>query len=335
MKITFFEVSDVEKDYFLQFFKNEDVSFFDEKLNENSVAKAKDADAVCVFVTSLVNKNVIDAIPNLKFIATRSTGFDHIDCEYAKSKGIKVSNVPAYGSHTVAEFAFTLMLGLSRNIIKANNYITESEDFNYFSNMEGFDLNNKTLGVIGTGKIGKNVIKIAKGFNMNVIAYDLYPDLVFAKENNFIYKNLTEVVGEADIITLHAPSTKKDGHLINKENISLMKKGVYLINTARGELIDTEALVWGLKEGIIAGFGADVLEDEKPMKDGVNFLSSGLATEEDKRIIGLNHELMKMPNVIITPHIAFYTREAVALILETTVDNIKGFVSNNPVNLAN
>lgn len=333
MKIVFFEVPKVEQSSFPQSFDDVEVVFFEEKLNENNAEKVKDADVISVFVTSSINKNVIDALPNLKFIATRSTGFDHIDCAYASSKGIKVSNVPAYGSHTVAEFAFALMLSLSRNIIKANNYITESSDFNYFSNMEGFDLNEKTLGIIGTGKIGKNVIKIAKGFNMNVIAYDLYPDLVFAKENNFIYKSLAEVLSLADIVTLHAPCNKEDIHLINKEKISVMKRGAYLINTARGELIDTEALVWGLKEGIIAGFGADVLEDEKPMKDGVSFLASGKATEEDKRIIGLNHELMKMPNVIITPHIAFYTREAVALIKKTTVDNIQGFLNSNPINL--
>jgi D-lactate dehydrogenase len=333
MKIVFFDVPKVEQSFFAESLNGAEIVFFEEKLNENSVEKAKDADVVSIFVTSTINKNVIDALPNLKFIATRSTGFDHIDCVYAANKGIKISNVPAYGSHTVAEFTFTLMLSLSRNIIKANNYITESEDFNYFREMEGFDLNGKTLGIIGTGKIGKNVVKIAKGFNMNVIAYDLHPDLAFAKENNFLYKNLTEVVSEADIITLHAPCNKEDIHLINKEKISLMKNGVYLINTARGELIDTEALVWGLKEGIIAGFGADVLEDEKPLKDGVSFLASGKATDEDKRIISLNHELMKMPNVIITPHIAFYTREAVALIQKTTIDNIQGFLNDNLINL--
>jgi D-lactate dehydrogenase len=210
MKIAFFEVPKVEQSSFPRSIDSIDVLFFEEKLNENSVEKAKDAHVISIFVTSSINKNVIDAMPNLKFIATRSTGFDHIDYAYAETKGIKISNVSTYGSHTVAEFAFTLMLNLSRNVIKANNYITESLDFHYFSNMEGFDLNNKTLGIVGTGKIGKNVVKIAKGFNMNVIAYDLFPDLNFAKENNFTYKSLKEVVSEADIITLHAPYTKEN-----------------------------------------------------------------------------------------------------------------------------
>jgi D-lactate dehydrogenase len=170
---------------------------------------------------------------------------------------------------------------------------------------------------------------------MNILAYDLYPDLIFAKENNFAYKTLPEVISKSDIITLHTPYTKESHHLINKDNISIMKKGVYLINTARGELIDTEALVWGLKEGIIAGVGADVLEDERKLKDEKNFLLSGKASEEDIGLIDLNQQLMKMANVIITPHIAFYTSEAIAEILRITVINIQGFISGSPVNLVN
>jgi len=333
MKITFFEVPKKEQPFFLQAFGDADVSFFEEKLNEENINLAGDSEIISVFVNSDVNKNIIDSFSNLKFIATRSTGYDHIDIGYCAEKGIKVSNVPAYGSHTVAEFAFGLMLNLSRNILNANNYIKESSDFNYNSLMEGFDLQNKTLGIIGTGKIGKNVVKIAKSFGMNVIAYDLYPDLVFAKENNFEYKSLSEVISESDIITLHTPYNKENHHLINKENIFMMKKGVYLINTARGELIDTSALLFGLKEGIIAGFGADVLEDERILKNEKTLSTLDSATEQEKKITILNHELMKMPNVIITPHIAFYTREAVAEIFKTTLKNIKGFISGNLQNL--
>ena len=333
MKITFFEVPKKEQPFFLQAFGDADVSFFEEKLNEENINLAGDSEIISVFVNSDVNKNIIDSFSNLKFIATRSTGYDHIDIGYCAEKGIKVSNVPAYGSHTVAEFAFGLMLNLSRNILNANNYIKESSDFNYNSLMEGFDLQNKTLGIIGTGKIGKNVVKIAKSFGMNVIAYDLYPDLVFAKENNFEYKSLSEVISESDIITLHTPYNKENHHLINKENIFMMKKGVYLINTARGELIDTSALLFGLKEGIIAGFGADVLEDERILKNEKTLSTLDSATEQEKKITILNHELMKMPNVIITPHIAFYTREAVAEIFKTTLKNIKEFISGNLQNL--
>ena len=320
MKIAFFEVPKSRQSFLGESFNNEDVSFYEEKLNESNVDLVKNTDIVSVFVDSDLNRNVIDKIPNLKFIATQSTGFNHIDCKYASTKGVKVSNVPAYGSHTVAEFTFGLILNLSRNISNANTYLRETLNYNYLPWMEGFNLEGKTLGIIGTGKIGKNIVKIAKGFGMNVIAYDLFPDLNFAKENDFIYKNFTEVITQADILTLHAPYTKENYHLINKENIIMMKKGVYLINTARGELVDTEALVWGLEKRIIAGAGLDVLEGGKQLQNTGN-------------TVVLNHKLMKMPNVIVSPHMAFYTREAIISIMQTTVENIKGFISGNLQNL--
>ena len=331
MKVIFFEVPKAEQSVFSQSLSVFEVAFYEERLTENNADLAKDADIVSVFVDSDVNKNVIDKMVNLKFIATRSTGFNHIDCEYAFTKGIKVSNVPAYGSHTVAEFTFGLILNLSRKIPSANAYLRETLNYNYLPWMEGFNLEGKTLGVIGTGKIGKNVIKIAKGLEMNVVAYDLYPNLAFAKENNFEYKSFAEVVSRSDIITLHAPHNKENHHLINKENISTMKRGVYLINTARGELVDTKALASGLKEGIIAGAGLDVLEGEKQMQNAKN---SGVEIGEDiKNIITLNRELIKMPNVIVAPHMAFYTSEAVASIKQTTIENIKAFLSGTPINL--
>jgi len=335
MKIIFFEVPEAEQSIFAQSFRDADVSFFEEKLTEDNAEKAKDADVVSVFVGSVINKNVIAAMPNLKFIATRSTGFDHIDCESALIRGIQISNVPAYGSYTVAEFTFGLILNLSRKIINANNYIRESPDFNFFSKMEGFDLRGKTLGIIGTGKIGKNVVKIAKGFAMNVIAYDLHPDMSFAQENNFIYKNFPEVLSQSDILTLHTPYNKENHHLINKENVTSLKKGVYLINTARGELVDTDALIFGLKEGIIAGAGLDVLEGERELKEEVKILTSSEKSErvKDYKTLLEDRMLIEMPNVIITPHIAFYSKEAVMEIIKTTVENVKGFLSNNPINL--
>ncbi|OGI59544.1 hypothetical protein A2814_03375 [Candidatus Nomurabacteria bacterium RIFCSPHIGHO2_01_FULL_38_19] len=335
MKIIFFEVPETKQSIFAQAFNNADVSFFEEKLNQANIEKAKDADVISVFIGSVISKNVIDAMPNLKFIATRSTGFDHIDRESALIRGIKISNVPAYGSYTVAEFTFGLILNLSRKILNANNYIRESSDFNFFPKMEGFDLKGKTLGVIGTGKIGKNVVKIAKGFRMNVIAYDLYPDMSFAQENNFIYKNFPELLSESDILTIHIPYNKENHHLINKENVSALKKGMYLINTARGELVDTDALIFGLKEGIIAGVGLDVLEGERELKEEIEILASSEKSQriQDYKTLLEDHLLMEMPNVIITPHIAFYSKEAVMEIIKTTIENIKGFLSNNPVNL--
>lgn len=315
MKIMFFGLEKEKQNVFEGSFGGAEVVFFEEKLDENSVSLAKDADIVSVFIDSTVDKNIIDALSNLKFITTRSTGFDHIDCEYAKQKGIQVSNVPVYGSETVAEFTFALLLTLSRKIREASEALKENSNYSTPPNAQGFDLDKKTIGVVGTGKIGKNVIRIARGFNMNVLAYDLYPDIKFSQENNFVYKTLEEVLSGSDIVTLHAPYTKENHHLINKNNISLLKKGAYLINTARGELIETEALEKALKDGSIAGAGLDVLEREKEFKKG--------------DII----PMLEMPNVLMTPHVAFNTHEAEARILQTTIENIKGFISNSPVNL--
>lgn len=334
MKIAFFGLLESEKEVVNKFLSGDGVLFFNEKLDEKNVEKAKDVDIVSVFIDSEMRKSIIDKLPNLKLIATRSTGFDHIDCKYAESKGIKIANVPAYGSHTVAEFAFALLLSLSRKIYNAYNNLREDANFSIFS-LQGFDLNGKTLGVIGTGKIGKNLIKIAKGFNMNVIAYDLYPDLVFAKENNFEYKSFDEVISQADVLSLHVPYNKESYHLINKEKISLMKKGVFLINTARGELIDTDALIWGLEQKIIAGAGLDVLEAERELKEEFEILSDPAKAEKvkDYKTLLEDRALIDMPNVIITPHIAFYSKEAEEGIIQTTIENIKSFENGKPINL--
>ncbi len=337
MQIAFFEIfneiQNKEKENLKKLFPNDQVCFFTEKLSEASIDLAKDAEVVSVFTNSLIDKSIIDALPSLKFVNTNSTGFDHIDIDYCAKKGIKVSNVPAYGSVTVAEFTFALLLNLSRKVEKANNQLRQNDDFNITA-LRGFDLRDKVLGVVGTGKIGKNVIKIANGFGMNVIAHDLYPDPSFAEKNNFKYKNLSEVVSESDIITLHVPYTKENHHLINKKNISAMKRGVYLINTARGALINTEALLWGLREGIIAGAGLDVLEDERNLKEEMKILSSGGADIlKDYKTLLEDHVLIDMPNVIVTPHIAFYSKEAEEEIMKVTVNNIQSFISGNPVNL--
>ncbi|MDD5721255.1 MAG: NAD(P)-dependent oxidoreductase [Candidatus Pacebacteria bacterium] len=333
MKIAFFEVPKEEQSFFSQAFSGAEVSFFEEKLTEHNAEKAKDAEILSVFINSIISKSVIELLPNLKFITTRSTGFEHTDLEYCATKGILVSNVPSYGSHTVAEFAFSLILNLSRKIINANNHLRDSMDFNFYSSLQGFDLDGKTLGVIGTGKIGKNSIKIGKGFGMNIVAYDLFPDLAFAKENNFTYKSLLEVLGESDIVTIHTPYTKENHHLINKENISKMKKGILVINTARGALVDTEALIWGINEGIIAGAGLDVLEGERDLKIKKEIIGFNTTEKIDYKIVVEDQVLIDMPQVIVTPHIAFYSKEAVREITKTTIENIEGFIQNQPKNL--
>jgi len=333
MKIIFFESPAIDEFILKSSFSDYEISFCKEKLNKDNINKASDAEIVSVFINSLLDKEAIDMMPKLKFIITRSTGFEHIDLVYCTQKGIIVSNVPAYGAHTVAEFAFALILNLSRNILKANNYIRETNDFNFSKSFEGFDLNEKTIGVIGTGKIGKNLIKIARGFGMKVIATDLHPDVIFANENNVTYKTFNEVVSEADIITLHTPYTKENYHLINKDNISKMKKGVILINTARGALVDTEALISGIKNGIIVGAGLDVLEGERDLKIENEIFKAGNKEKVDYKILVEDHLLMEMSNIIVTPHIAFYSKEAEEDILKTTIENIKGFISGNFQNI--
>jgi len=324
MKIAFFEVSKDLENYFRAGLADFELEFFEEKLSVENVDKAQDAEIVSVFVGSAVSKEVVDALPNLKLLVTRSTGFDHLDKEALLAKGITITNVPAYGPHTVAEFAFGLILNLSRKIAFANKYVRNSPDFNFFADMRGFDLFGKTLGVIGTGRIGKNAVKIAKGFGMEVVAFDPYPDNNFAEENGFVYTSLEELLQQSDIITLHAPYTKENHHLLNKENMPLMKKGAYIINTARGDLIDTEALLEGLKSGAIAGAGLDVIEGERDLKSGTNSESKPV---QDAR------ELIAMENVIITPHIAFYSQEAEGEIIKTTIEDIHAFASGSPINL--
>jgi D-lactate dehydrogenase len=331
MKITFFETTKKKEEEYRKIFSNLDLVFYEEKLIKENISLAVDSEILYVFVNSILDKEAIDLLPNLKFIVTGSTGYDHIDVPYCHTKNIGVANVPAYGSSTVAEFTFALLMNLSRKVYLANNKLRIDGKFST-ENFEGFDLEGKTLGVIGTGKIGKNVIRIAKGFNMNVVAYDLYPDNQFATDNNFTYKTLEDVLSLSDIITLHAPYTKENHHMINKENILKIKHGAYLINTARGELLDTEALMIALKEGIIAGAGLDVLEGERGLKNQNDMLISENDVANYKMLLE-DRALIDMDNVIVTPHIAFSTKESEKRIVDTVVANINGFVTGNPVNL--
>ncbi|MFA7285741.1 MAG: NAD(P)-dependent oxidoreductase [Candidatus Paceibacterota bacterium] len=331
MKITFFEVSKKKEEEYRKIFNNLDLVFCEEKLTKDNISLALDSDIVYVFVNSILNKENIDLLPNLKFVVTGSTGYDHIDVSYCHEKNIPVSTVPAYGSQTVAEFTFALLLNLSRKVYLANNKLRLDGKFST-ENFEGFDLEGKTIGVVGTGKIGKNVIRIAKGFNMNVVAYDLYPDAQFATDNNFTYHTLDEVLDVSDILTLHAPYTKENHHMINKENILKMKRGVYLLNTARGELLDTEALMLALKEGIVGGAGLDVLEGERELKNQNDMLVSENDVLNYKMLLE-DRSLIDMDNVIVTPHIAFSTKEAEDRIMETVVSNIKGFTEGQLINI--
>ena len=331
MTILFFETKSDEQPVFETGMQPALVTCTTKNLDLETVGLAADAEIVSVFVNSTVTREVLEKLPKLKYIATRSTGFDHIDCAAAKERGIQVANVPAYGSRTVAEFAFGLILNLSRKIFPARLQLLESHNFN-ISALQGFNLQGKTLGVVGTGRIGKNVIQIAKGFDMKILAYDMMPDANAAVQMGFEYADLPTVLAHADIVTLHAPYTEKTHHMIHAENIASMKPGSYIINTSRGELIDSSALTQALASGHIAGVGLDVLESEKQLKEEAVLLAHG-DTPLDYKILFEDHVLLNDPRSIVTPHIAFYSKEAVAEIQKTTMENISAFIHGAPQNI--
>jgi D-lactate dehydrogenase len=299
-------------------------------LTEQTVAQVPDVPIVSVFIRSQLSRAVLEHLPKLCFIATRSTGYDQIDVAVAKARGVIVSNVPRYGANTVAEFTFGLMLCLSRKIIQAYERALRGEVL--LEGLEGFDLNGKTLGVIGTGNIGMHVVRIARGVGMSVLAYDVLPQLLVAEVLGFTYVALDELLHRSDIVSLHAPATPQTHHLMNQERFALMKRGSLLINTARGELVDTAALAWALDEGIVAGAGLDVVEGEELVAEEERLLTATGA--EDKLRTLLRHQtLLRRENVIITPHAAFYSREALRRILDTTIANIRCFVAGQPQNV--
>ncbi len=319
MKIAFFELKDQDKkDFYTKTLEGHELFFSDQILDKTSIPDSQDFEVISIFVKSKIDQKVIDAFPNLKMIAVRATGFDNVDIEYAKQKNIAVVNVPVYGSHTVAEFTFALMLTLTRRVKEA--LVKEQTDFNY-QGLRGDDLYQKTLGVIGTGKIGLNVIKIAKAFEMKVLAYDVFKNEQAQNELGFEYVELNNLLGNSDIITLHTPATPETNHIINKDSINKIKRGAILINTARGVLTETDALIQALDTGILKGLGIDVLEEENTLNESFQAFKS--------------HPLANMKNVIFTPHMAFYTKEAEDNIQNTILENIQSLNSSEVKNKVN
>ena len=332
-RIVFYEIEDWEKDYVRERLQGYDLAFYNERLDEKNIRTARDADALGIFIYSEITKEVIDSIPNLKLVATMSTGYDHIDLKNAKEKGIEVCNVPSYGENTVAEHTFALILALSRKIIESAER-TKRGDFS-LEGLRGFDLKGRIIGIIGTGKIGKHVVRIAKGFEMNILAYDAYPDNNYAQQMGYRYVGLDELLSNSDIITLHAPYMESTHHMINTNNIGKIKKGAILINTARGGLVETNALIEALRQGIISAAGVDVLEEECFIREEKQLLSNVFQATCDLRVLLQEHMLMEQDNVIVTPHNAFNTKEALQRILDVTIENIKKFFEGNAVNVVN
>jgi len=328
-KIVFFEVASWEKEELKKIFP--EALLVEKPLTEENVSEFADTEITSCFIYSSFSKSVIEKLPKLKLIATRSTGFDHIDVTFCHQKNITVCNVPEYGSRTVAEHTFALILTLTRKIYQSINQ-AKNFDFNH-EKIRGVDLFGKNLGILGLGKIGKEVVKIAHGFGMNVLVYTRTKDETLAKTLGFSYKSLDEVLSQSDIISLHLPLTEETKHIINKNNIKKIKRGAFLVNTARGGLIETEALVLGLKEGVLAGVALDVLEGEKELMEEVEILTEGYQKTTDLKTLVLDHILVNHPNVIITPHNAFNTKEALFRILATTIKNIQGFLKGEIINV--
>lgn len=283
-----------------------------------------------VFIYSHLTREIIQKAKQLKLIATRSTGFDHIDVAFCKKRGITVCNVPFYGENTVAEHTFALILSLSRSIHKA--YVRTIKGNFSLEGLQGFDLKGKTLGVVGAGHIGLHVIKMAKGFGMRVVAFDVCRNTFMEEVLGFEYVPLDVLLRGSDIVSLHTPYSAKTHHLINKENIRLFKKGALLINTARGGLVDTTALTWALDNGLLGGAGLDVLEEEELIREEEQLLRKDFPVEKMKTVLE-NHILLHRENVVITPHIAFDSREALERILNTTLQNIESFLEGKPQNV--
>ncbi|MEK7505075.1 MAG: hydroxyacid dehydrogenase [Patescibacteria group bacterium] len=334
MKAAFFTTKPWEEDYLRQLLSGVSdltLDFYPEDLRAETLPPRTDYDLISVFVGSVVNKPVFEALPNLKCVVARSTGFDHIDLATARERNVVVSYVPSYGENTVAEYAFALLLALSRKIYQAFDQIKENANFKV-EDLRGFDLRGKTIGVVGTGRIGRHAIGIAKGFGMQVLGYDPFPNQALAQELGFTYLSLPQLLAKSDVITLHVPYAKETHHLINTETLKQMKPGAYLINTSRGAVVETEALIPALKSGQLGGVGMDVFEEEKVIFNEADFLARGDNELHNWRTIIANHVLIDLPNVIVTPHNAFNTTEAIKRILETTAENIKTFLAGNPAN---
>lgn len=319
MKVAFFDTKPYDIPGFDHYSANSDlqIKYFETRLNEDTVSLAQGYDAVCVFVNDTVSAAVVEKLYKMgvKVLALRCAGFNNVDIRACQGK-LPVYRVPAYSPYAVAEHAMALLLTINRRTHKA--YI-RTRDFNFsLQGLAGFDLHGKTVGIVGTGKIGRVFADICKGFGMNILAYDKFP----AKDSGLHYVELPELFEKSDIISLHCPLTEETRHIIDAASIAKMKKGVTIINTSRGALVNTEDLINGIKDKKVGAACLDVYEEE-----GDFFYEdfSGHIVQDDKLV-----RLIAMPNVIVTSHQAFLTQEALDSIANTTIDNLTRFFQGNP-----
>jgi len=321
MKILFYSTKDFEQPYLLEANKHHFIIRMTEAaLSINTAEMAKGFDAVSVFTGDDVSAPVIEKLHEngVRYIAIRAAGYDNVDLIKSKELAMRVANVPAYSPYSIAEHALALMLALNRKLITANQQV-HRHNFK-MNNLIGFDLHGKTIGIIGTGKIGSILIRILHGFGCRILAYDIQQNNELIKSFNIEYKSLEELCSESDIISIHTCLTPQTKYLINKNTIQLMKTGVMLINTSRGGCVNTAEVLEGLESRHIGYFGSDVYEKER----GLFFYDYSNKTMDD----GILMKLLAIPNVLITPHQAFATNEAIGNIAETTLFNITCWSEN-------
>lgn len=339
MKILFFENENWEHptqgicSRFNAAFPHDQLTFYSCPLTEKTIPQdAATAEIISVFIDSHITKQLLEAFPHLKLIVTRSTGFDHIDIDAAKKRNIIVCNAPVYASASVAEHTFALILALSRKLIPLSQSIAQTNNF-CTPHIRGFELTGKTLGVIGVGNIGKQVIAIAKGFGMRVLAYDPAPKNSAATHlDGATCVPFNTLLQQSDIVTFHVPLTETTHHMFNAQTLRTIKKGAYIINTSRGGIIDTCALIQGLEEGIIAGAGLDVIEEEFYAKYPCSLLCSDNATKETLRTTLANTFLMHDRRVVMTPHQAYNSCESLERVIAATIETITQWQKGSPVN---
>lgn len=323
-RVTVYDTKPYDREYLAKAADSESIDwrFHDFRLNAQTAFAAEGAQAVCVFVNDLVDREALARLAGFRtqMVALRCTGFNNVDLAAAKEFGIPVTRVPTYSPYAVAEHTVALILALNRKIHRAYNRVRE---LNFSLNgLVGFDLHGKTAGIIGTGRIGRIVAQILHGFGMRVLAYDPFPSRDWSEGMGVQYVDPQELARESDIISMHVPLTTETHHIVRRETIELMKPGVILVNVSRGRLIDTAALIEGLKEGRLGGVALDVYEEE----EGIFFEDlSGQILQDDELA-----RLLTFPNVLITAHQAFLTREALNDIAQVTVENIRRLASGEP-----
>lgn len=328
MNIVIFDLEDWEREAFETLGEQHDLTLTSGSLTAENAERYAEAEVISTFVYSDLSAGTLGALDRLKLIATRSTGFDHIDLPYCEKHGIKICNVPEYGSATVAEHTFGLLLTLSHRLDEAIDR-TRKGDFSP-RGLQGFDLQGKTFGVVGTGSIGRHVIRIARGFGMQVIGFDVEPSEEAAQELGFQYVDFDELLRRSDVISLHVPGAPDTEHMIGAEQFAKMKQGAVLLNTARGALIDEKAMLRCLTEGGLAAVGLDVLPEEPVIREEAELLRRVYEDHHSLDTLLVDQMLVRMRNVVVTPHSAFNTREAVSRIINTTVDNIEAFTAGEP-----